>query len=84
VGTWYHVAATYNAVSKEVKVYRDGVLVYSGLEQTPPSTWGMSGPLFLGGLQNTGSNFDGVMDDVRVYNTVLTQSQIQADMSTSP
>ena len=39
-------------------------------------------PLRIGG-DWSGEMFTGLIDNVRIYNTALTQSQIQADMSSA-
>ena len=39
-------------------------------------------PLWIGGNQPYGEYFNGLIDDVRVYNRALSQAEIQADMAT--
>ncbi len=39
-------------------------------------------PLTIGSDPIYGQYFSGLIDDVRVYNTALTQAQIQTDMTT--
>ena len=39
-------------------------------------------PLWIGGNQPYGEYFQGLIDDVRVYNRALTQAEIQTDMAT--
>jgi hypothetical protein len=39
-------------------------------------------PLWIGGNEPYGEYFDGLIDDVRVYNRALTQADIQTDMNT--
>ena len=41
-----------------------------------------SSPLWIGGNQPYGEYFNGLIDDVRVYNRALTQAEIQTDMAT--
>ena len=40
-----------------------------------------TGPLQIGGDSIYGQFFSGVIDEVRVYNTALSQTQIQTDMT---
>jgi hypothetical protein len=44
---------------------------------------GASGPLRIGGNGVWGEYFRGLIDEVRVYNRALTQTEIQADMETA-
>ena len=41
-----------------------------------------SSPLWIGGNQPYGEYFQGLIDDVRVYNRALSQAEIQTDMAT--
>ncbi len=77
LNAWAFLAATYDGAS--LKIYVNGTLIKSkaqagGLTQT-------TGPLKVGG-DWSGEMFTGVLDEVRVYNTALTQAQIQTDMNT--
>ena len=74
---WYHVAVTTDGATGEVKFYIDGQLSgvrkknASGIEQT-------SMPVNIAREQRGGGrwNFEGTIDDVRIYNEVLTQAEI--------
>jgi hypothetical protein len=74
---WTHMAATYNGSA--LTLYVNGVAAatqpVSG--NIPPSI----GPLRLGGNSIWGEYFAGTIDNVRIYNRALTQSEIQADMN---
>jgi hypothetical protein len=73
-GTWHHVAATRNNTNGAVAVYVDGVLRGSGTGATGSRTFPAS--LRIGSLQ-TGNNFlNGSLDDVRLYDRVLTAGEI--------
>jgi len=77
--TWTHLAATYDGAT--LKLYVNGVLVAS-----TPQTGALSpstNPLSIGGDPIYGQYFTGLIDEVRVYNTALTQAQVQTDMSTA-
>jgi uncharacterized repeat protein (TIGR01451 family) len=79
INTWTHLALTYD--SSTIRFYVNGALVASAAETTPFTT--STNPLFIGGDQTQGQFFNGLIDEVRVYNTALTQTQIQADMYTA-
>jgi chitodextrinase len=75
---WTHLATTYNGTS--VRLYVNGVLISS-----LPATGVLAvstNPLELGGSLLDGGAFAGLLDDVRVYNTALTATQIRTDMAT--
>jgi len=78
VGSWTHVALTYNG--SQLVLYVNGVqagtLAASGVIQSSSS------PLWIGGNQPYGEYFAGLIDDVRVYNRALSQAEIQTDMAT--
>jgi len=77
--TWTHLAVTYDKAT--LRLYVNGVLAssvaYTG--SIPTSTY----PLQIGGDSIYGQYFQGVIDEVRVYNRALSQSEIQTDMNTA-
>jgi hypothetical protein len=79
VGTWTHVAATYDGST--LRVYVNGGLQGSKAVSGPIQTSG--GPLRLGGNSVWGEWFAGLIDDVRVYNRALGAAEILADMGTA-
>jgi len=81
-GTWHHVAATRNNSSGAMAVYVDGVLRGSGTGPTGSRTWPPS--LRIGSLQ-TGNNFlNGTLDDVRLYDHILSAGEISALFAPPP
>jgi hypothetical protein len=73
-GTWHHVAATRNHTNGAVAVYVDGTLRGTGTGATGSRTFPPS--LRIGSLQ-TGNNFlNGTLDDVRLYDRILTAGEI--------
>jgi len=82
---WYHVAGVYDSTAQIMKVYIDGVddggsaCGGCGPTDIPPSFFPATfGPPEVG---NNGVNstkpFPGILDDVRVYNRVLTSDEIK-------
>jgi glucose/arabinose dehydrogenase/PKD repeat protein len=73
---WAHLCATYDGAV--LRMYVDGVQVDSRSQTglIPMS----SSPLHLGGDEFFGQFFDGILDEVRVYNRALAAAEIQADM----
>jgi hypothetical protein len=72
--TWYHVAATYNGA--QVKIYINGILTYTGAQTG--NCVSNTLPLRIGADQNATSKFTGRLDEIRIYNTALTDNDIYA------
>jgi fibronectin type 3 domain-containing protein len=75
--TWSHLAATFDGAS--IKVYVNGALAGS-VAQTG-SMAASTGALRIGGNSIYPEWFSGLIDEVRVYNRALPQSEIQTDMN---
>ena len=82
LNTWYHVAGVYNAASKTLDIYVNGALDNGVLTGTIPAKQTNSTVNVNIGRRTGGYLFGGTIDEVRVYNTALTQAQIQTDMAT--
>lgn len=80
-GKWHHVAATYTQAGKqnEIKLYVDGVLDASGSITTAINT-GSSVNVRIGQRVDGVNNFEGDIDEVRIFDHVRAASDIKADM----
>jgi len=82
INSWVHVAMTY--ASGTIRLYTNGVLAdtESGI---PGSSldWGDAGSddVCIGALNGAEKYFDGQLDDVRIYDTALNQTDIQTAMN---
>ena len=76
---WRHLAATYDGAM--LRLYVDGTQV--GTSATTGAMPVAEGPLHIGGNSVWGEWFSGTIDELRVYHRVLSQTEIQNDM-TSP
>ncbi|MCI0395709.1 MAG: FG-GAP-like repeat-containing protein, partial [Chloroflexi bacterium] len=79
-GQWHHLAATYDGAWKRIFV--------DGVEENAAPMFGpvnvTTAPLAIGeNLQAPGRFFNGVIDDVRLWNIARTPAQIQTDMNRS-
>jgi len=75
-GEWTHLAATYDG--SMIRVYYDAVMVGEAAFNDDMSV--SDGPLFIGNKWSqapAGDEFNGIMDDVRIYNRALSQSELQ-------
>ena len=78
VGTWTYLAVTYDGAT--LRLYLDGDEVAEAPQTGSIST--SSNPLQIGGDSLYGQYFAGMIDEVRIYNTALTATQIQTDQTT--
>lgn len=74
-GVWYHVAAVIGGYQK-IKLYVNGVSEESYTSGTADSIHYSQNPFFLGARKAGTSLFDGLLDDVRLYNRALSQAEI--------
>ena len=76
--TWTYLAASYDGTT--IRLYVDGTLTLSQTASGPIST--SNDPLRIGGNAIWGEWFNGLIDEVRLYNGALNQTEIQTDMQT--
>ena len=82
VGNWYHVAATYKYVTNgtsEVRLYVNGELEGGSDIAVGPINDIPNEPVKIGNYEFGGSvsyYFDGLMDDVRIYNQTMSPAEI--------
>jgi endoglucanase len=80
VDVWYHVTGVYSLEGGHIRTYVNGVL---DREMSTTEVLGASRGSFKIGCEPfaTGSfNFNGVMDDLRIYNRALTEAEVLAAM----
>jgi len=74
---WYHVAATYDSQGY-MKVYLNGKLDGIAGPYLTPTNYGNN--LYIGTWEPTGTYpFNGLIDDIKVYNYALTDDEIKVD-----
>jgi beta-lactam-binding protein with PASTA domain len=80
LNTWTHLATTYDGSSQ--RFYVNGVLVRT--VANPGTIVQANGALRIGGnASSTGEFFQGLIDEVRVYNRALSAAEIATDMTTA-
>jgi hypothetical protein len=74
---WTHVAVVLNRAAGTVYVYIDGVSVPVTLDHdgTLPTITN-DAPLYIGGQPSALSRYDGLIDDVRIYDRALSEAEI--------
>jgi hypothetical protein len=80
-GAWHHVAASMQASTRQLTVYLDGVQVLQG-PLAAISSVGSSRPLSIGRDGTAGQNWQGKLDDLRIWNVVRTPAQISSNYRT--
>lgn len=78
-GTWYHIAATYDAATTTLKLYKNGVLISTNTGV--PVYNGGTGSLQLGSYDGQANLLNGGMDEVRIWNYARTASDISSNMN---
>ena len=81
VGRWTHVAGTFDATEKKMRVWVDGALKLETAATATP--WPSSGPLRIGNRRYTSTSFSdylfGAVADVQVYDRALVQEDFTGD-----
>ncbi len=79
LGKWYMVTCEYNSVTNVVSTYLNGVLAQSYTYSGGAITYGGTAVPYIGtdDSKKSGQYFSGGMADAQVYNSLLTQSQLQ-------
>ena len=80
LGQWYHVAASYDGAT--MNLYVNGELVVSSTDQGGAIDYPPSGKFEIGSYYDDNENYghDGRLDDMRLYDTALTDVQIKQVM----
>jgi chitodextrinase len=78
LNAWTHIAVTYDGAV--LALYVNGTL--AGSQTVSGSVVNSAEPLRIGGNGVWGEFFQGLIDEVRIYNRPLTAAEIQADMGT--
>jgi hypothetical protein len=79
-GIWYHIAVTFDASEATTIFYKNGVA--AGGETKTRTAIFDSTAAFQIGARDTTKYWDGLIDEVRVWNTIRTGAQIAANLGT--
>lgn len=79
LNTWTHLTTTYDG--SNLRLYVNGSLVRT--QATTGTLYSSSNPLKFGGNAVWGEYFAGQLDEIRIYNRSLNQTEIQTDMNTA-
>jgi len=70
---WHHISATYDCST--IRIYLDGSQVGSGIQSASTIPYNSSN-LYIGSFDGSQLNFNGLIDDVRIYSKALSASEI--------
>jgi hypothetical protein len=74
-GVWYYLATTYDPSTRQVKIYINGV---SDRTVTLSTGLSLTANFSIGGDAHNDNAFDGLIDEVQIYNRALSASEILA------
>jgi len=79
---WQHIAASYAGITSELKVYVNGIPQNLNVPDpiNGPLISSSSSPLVIGNNGDRTRTFDGMIDELRIWNIARTQSEIQGAM----
>ena len=75
---WHHVACVRNADTNRALIYVDGILEDNDTDTTVGVNLLAAGGLTIGDTGESGKNFNGTIDEVRLYDRALTTNEIKA------
>ncbi len=79
VGMWYHFAATWDASANDIDLYLNGVEhTTAGISGAAPGS--MTNTIYLGGRSDGNGDFDGTLDEFRIWNDIRTRDEIRKYM----
>ena len=80
IGTgWHHLAMTFDGTAGNMKYYMDGTELADATDAAW-NGWGPSTDLSESGVGHIGFSVTGLYDDVRIYDTVLSLSEVNQSM----
>ena len=75
---WNHVATTYDSATTIVEIFLDGELQIAGNAEVPSTPTETTLVLGHRGGAAAGEHYEGLLDDVRIYDQVLSEMEINA------
>ena len=79
INIWYHLASVFDNVNQTFTIYVNGA---SALSESENGTMLTNAQNFVFGQSHAGERWNGLVDDVRIYDRALSQAEIQSDMNT--
>ena len=73
LNTWYHVVVSYDYATQTLKLYKDGILIDSNNNVPAPNN---GNDIHIGSYNDASNLFNGSIDEVRIWNVVRTEEQI--------
>ncbi len=74
---WHHIVGVYDGPNTRLDLYVDGVLSTATLEGTiPASISSQSRPIYIGNDNGSTRSYQGLIDDVRIYNRAISSGEV--------
>ncbi|MBC8236336.1 SpoIIE family protein phosphatase [bacterium] len=80
-GVWQHIA--FVKQSDKVFTYKNGFLIHTRVDEDPTVKYTTPAPLYFGHWNRGGRFFNGLLDEVRIFNYACTQEEIRKTMHTT-
>jgi hypothetical protein len=78
-GTWYYITMTYTASTGKILIYINGSLANLEVDtQNATSIYANTDPFTIGSGSTGSNSYDGIIDEVGVWNRILTSTEITA------
>lgn len=76
INAWHHLVFTYDNSTGNMSIYVDGILRNSSIHAYGGSISSDNNPILIGKRSDTPQYFSGSMDDIRIYNRSLNETEI--------
>ena len=73
---WYHLVITFNISEGRVRFYLDGALVQNTTTTAGGTVFNSTTAFSLGSSGDNNQTWDGLLDEVGIWNTILTDAQV--------
>ena len=72
---WYHIVYNYTASNKQVEIFVDGISLGTDILDSTNTSQSIGNSLLLGGFNSSG-NFDGKIDQFRIFNSAISAANV--------
>ena len=77
ISAWHHIVGVRDCDEDSIKLYLDGVLVASVLDELSESNSTSGQPLNIGNSYDNAGRFKGAIDEVAIYNVALSATDVE-------
>lgn len=77
INTWYHITLVRDVTANSLRLFLNGVQVGAVSSYTGDPSGGSTGEFAIGANDNGTNNWDGTLDEIRVYNYAMSTQQVK-------